>query len=43
MAENKGFTQLKADLKAEQLQNVYIFHGEETYLPAAICSRCASC
>ena len=32
MAENKGFTQLKADLKAEQLQNVYIFHGEETYL-----------
>ena len=32
MAEDKGFARLKADLKAEQLQNIYIFHGEETYL-----------
>ena len=32
MAENKGFARLKADLKEEQLQNVYIFYGEETYL-----------
>ena len=32
MAENKGFAQLKSDLKAGQLQNIYIFHGEETYL-----------
>ena len=34
MAEHKGFTQLKADLKAQQLQNAYIFYGEETYLRA---------
>ena len=34
MAEHKGFTRLKADLKAEQMQNVYIFYGEETYLRA---------
>lgn len=32
MAEHKGFTQLKADLKVQQLQNAYIFYGEETYL-----------
>jgi len=32
MAENKGFVRLKSDLKAGQLQNIYIFHGEETYL-----------
>ncbi len=32
MAENKGFARLKSDLKAGQLQNIYIFHGEETYL-----------
>ena len=25
MAEDKGFARLKADLKAEQLQNIYIF------------------
>ena len=34
MAEHKGFTQLKADLKAQQLQNAYIIYGEETYLRA---------
>ena len=34
MAEHKGFTRLKADLKAEQMQNIYIFYGEETYLRA---------
>ena len=34
MAEHKGFTQLKAGLKAQQLQNAYIFYGEETYLRA---------
>lgn len=30
--EDKGYARLKADLKAGTLQNVYIFHGEETYL-----------
>ena len=34
MAENKGFAQLKADLKAGQARNVYLFYGEETYLRA---------
>ena len=34
MAEHKPFTRQKADLKAEQMQNVYIFYGEETYLRA---------
>lgn len=29
---NQGFDRLKADLKAGTLQNVYLFHGEETYL-----------
>lgn len=32
MAENKGLARLKADLKAGQAQNVYLFYGEETYL-----------
>lgn len=32
MEENKGIARLKNDLQAEQLQNIYIFHGEETYL-----------
>ena len=32
MAENKGFARLKADLKEQQLQNAYLFYGEETYL-----------
>ena len=27
MAEHKGFTRLKADLKAEQMQNVYILQS----------------
>ena len=34
MAENKGFAQLKTDLKAGQARNVYLFYGEETYLRA---------
>ena len=37
MAEKKkkndgGYKKFRADLKAEQLANVYIFHGEESYL-----------
>ena len=30
--EDKGYTQLKQDLKTGQLCTVYVFHGEETYL-----------
>ena len=30
--ENKGYTQLKADLRENTVQNVYVFYGEETYL-----------
>lgn len=30
--EDKGYAQLKADMKAGTLKNVYLFHGEETYL-----------
>lgn len=32
MAEHKGLTRLKADLKAKTLQNAYLFYGEESYL-----------
>ncbi len=30
--EDKGYAQLKADLKAGSIGNIYVFHGEETYL-----------
>lgn len=30
--EDKGYAQLKQDLKTGQLRTVYVFHGEETYL-----------
>lgn len=30
--ENKGYEILRADLKAGELKNVYLFYGEETYL-----------
>lgn len=30
--EDKGYVQLKQDLKTGQLRTVYVFHGEETYL-----------
>lgn len=43
MAEHKGFTRLKADLKAEQMQNVYIFTARRRISGPGICSRCGSC
>ena len=30
--KNNGFDRLRADLKAQTPQNVYLFYGEETYL-----------
>ena len=30
--EDKGYAQLKADLKDGAVRNIYLFHGEETYL-----------
>lgn len=43
MAEHKGFTQLKADLKAQQLQNAYISMARRRISGPGICSRCGSC
>ena len=30
--KNNGFDRLRADLKTQTPQNVYLFYGEETYL-----------